>query len=187
MAAKVLPPQELLLQLFRYEPETGKLFWRERSAEHFCGKKYPAQRLADAWNLKLSGKEALTSQDGKGYKCGSFDGRTVRAHRVIWKMIHGSDPNQIDHVNGNRSGNREINLRAVDNAENHKNMRISAANKSGVTGVRLFERTGRWVSEITIHGKSRHLGFYATKPEAIAARKAAERLLGFHRNHGKSG
>jgi len=30
MAAKALPSPEVLRQLLRYEPDTGKLFWRER-------------------------------------------------------------------------------------------------------------------------------------------------------------
>lgn len=30
MAAKALPAQDVLLQLLSYDPETGKLFWKER-------------------------------------------------------------------------------------------------------------------------------------------------------------
>ena len=35
MAVKALPSPEVLRQLLRYEPETGKLFWKERSALFF--------------------------------------------------------------------------------------------------------------------------------------------------------
>lgn len=35
MAPKPLPSPELLRKLLRYEPVTGKLYWRERSVEHF--------------------------------------------------------------------------------------------------------------------------------------------------------
>ena len=35
MAPKALPSPEVLRQLLCYEPDTGKLFWKERSRDMF--------------------------------------------------------------------------------------------------------------------------------------------------------
>lgn len=186
MAAYELPEQSILIQLLRYESETGKLFWRERPDELFkASGAYSQARIAAAWNSKNAGKEALITIDAHGYPFGSVFKKLVRAHRVIWKLVHGTEPEQIDHINGDRADNRIINLRAVSNADNHRNMSLSTANKSGVTGVFWFARTGRWRSEITIAGKNVHLGYYLNKNDAIAARHRAEVENGFHPNHGR--
>ncbi|WP_404826374.1 hypothetical protein [Pediococcus ethanolidurans] len=47
-------------------------------------------------------------------------------------------------------------------------------NSSGTTGVSLYKRTGKWQAYIQLKGHRKHLGFFDTKEEAIAARKAAE-------------
>lgn len=44
---------------------------------------------------------------------------------------------------------------------------------------------GSWTAQITVNYKRIVLGLYRTKDEAIAARKAAEKIIGFHPNHGR--
>ena len=48
MAAKVLPPQDVLRQLLEYDPETGRLTWKERGIEWFRDDTHvsAAQRMA---------------------------------------------------------------------------------------------------------------------------------------------
>lgn len=48
----------------------------------------------------------------------------------------------------------------------------SSLNTSGVTGV--YRRGKRWQAAITVNGKQINLGYFDTKYEATAARKAAE-------------
>jgi|GEM_PF-4023885 len=50
--------------------------------------------------------------------------------------------------------------------------RSSSLNTSGVTGV--YRRGKKWQAAITVKGKQISLGYFETKDEAIAARKAAE-------------
>ena len=119
-----------------------------------------------------------------GYKYGSINKKPVLAHRIIWKMQYGYDPQHIDHINGNRADNRIENLRSVNRFENLRNMRIGKANTSGVMGVWVNKR-GVYVAEIYTDGKKKSLGHFDTIEAAAQARKEAEVVYGFHRNHGK--
>ena len=47
--------QEIIRKLLDYDPETGKLTWRARDRKWF-----KSDRDCNAWNAKLSGKEAFT-------------------------------------------------------------------------------------------------------------------------------
>lgn len=49
-------------------------------------------------------------------------GRSYKAHRIAWLLHYGKWPlNLIDHINGDRRGNRIVNLRDVMHAENQRN------------------------------------------------------------------
>ncbi len=109
------------------------------------------------------------------------------ASRHIHKMITPSFKDCVDHVNHDRTDNRLSNLRSVTHAENGLNLSMSKANKSGHCGIR--ERKGvkgsTWQAFIRSGNKQIHLGSFKALDKAIAARKAAEVKLGFHKNHGK--
>ena len=173
MAAKPLPPAGYLRQRLRYEPETGKLYWRE-----FAG-------CERRWNSRYAGTEAFTATNGKGYRMGRIDGAAYQAHRVAWAMHYGSDPEgQIDHINHNRQDNRADNLRDVASGINQKNMSRPRTNTSGVVGVYWYARHAKWMASIKAEGTLIYLGYFADKADAVAARKAAEARYGFHVNHG---
>lgn len=117
---KVTP--EILRQLLRYEPETGKLFWLERGPKWFSDKPVGQQHNANAWNAKYAGKEAFTSVGFNGYRQGSVFRQGMNLHRVAWAIHHGEWPDHIDHINRDRLDNRICNLRSVTKAENAKNL-----------------------------------------------------------------
>lgn len=182
---KSLPSPELLRKLLRYEPDTGKLFWRERTPDMFVSECRDAQNSCSAWNSKFSNKEAFTSIC-RGYKSGAIFGKNYRAHRVIWAIFYGKWPKgQIDHINGLRSDNRIENLRDVTNEENHKNMKIRSDNSSGVMGVFFYKSRKKWEAYIKADGRKKHLGYFASIDEAIDARRDAEKEYGYHENHGR--
>ncbi|WPZ05488.1 HNH endonuclease signature motif containing protein [Pelagerythrobacter marinus] len=187
MAKKPLPTPEQLRQLLRYEPETGKLYWRERPADLFQARgKFPPEHGAKVWNARWAGAEAFTAVAKEGYHVGAINFRTMRAHRVIWAIVYGAWPvGEIDHINGIRSDNRLCNLRVVSPSANRKNMKRRKDNPSGATGVYWWPTSRKWRVQIKSCGERRHIGMFDTFEEAVAARKAAEAKHGFHRNHGR--
>ena len=92
------PSPDLLRELLRYEPDTGKLFWRERPIEMFT-----ADRHMNAWNARYKNHEAFTADDGKGYRQGKIFNKATKAHRVIWTIHYGAWPDdQIDHITASK-------------------------------------------------------------------------------------
>jgi hypothetical protein len=108
------------------------------------------------------------------------------AHRLIWMLVHGPIPPgmEIDHIDHDHTNNRIDNLRLVTRKENMRNQARYPTNKTGVNGVRLLPH-GRYQARIHIDGHEKSLGNFKTLEEAAAARAAADRLYGFHPNHGK--
>lgn len=179
MAKSRLPTPEELCQLLRYEPETGKLFWRDRPSSSF-----PTEGHARRWNGLWAGKEALASVSSHGYLRGKIWGRQVNSHSAIWAIIYGEWPAEVDHINGDRADNRLVNLRSVSRSENLKNCGIRRDNTSGVVGVSWDKRKGRWSASIFTAGKRRHLGYFDSAADAKAVRARAAKEYGFHPNHG---
>lgn len=178
---------EEISKLLRYEADTGKLFWRPRTPDMFISGRTSAESQCRAWNSRHAGKEALTSLS-YGYFAGDICNRKYLAHRVSWLLVTGGWPvDTIDHINGIRTDNRIENLRAVSNAENHKNQKRPRSNASGVVGVSFFRRVGGWQASIMVSGRTIHLGTFVEFERAVAARKAAEIEYGFHPNHGRVG
>lgn len=185
MASKPLPSQEELRALLDYEPETGALAWKPRPAFLFAPGLYPAERLASIWNARFAGEPAFTTTTPSGYHYSSIDSRKVYAHRVIWKLVTGDEPVEVDHINGDPSDNRFTNLRSVSHAENGRNSKLPRDNRSGCIGVHWNSECSKWAAEIRANGQRHYLGLFATREAAAAARKAAERRLDFHPNHGR--
>lgn len=186
MAAKALPCPTALRQLLRYEPETGKLFWKPRGPDWF-GKstKFTPETEARQWNARFSGKEIGGKPNSKGYVKVSIRCQDFSAHRIIWQLVYGEAPEQVDHINGIRSDNRITNLRAVSNAENTKNQKERSSNTSGMMGVTYVKKSRLWYARVNDGGKQIHLGSFDTFEEAASVRRAAEARHGYHANHGR--
>lgn len=179
MATRTLPSQKLLNQLLRYEPETGKLFWRSRPLEMF-----DPQYRGKIWNKRYADKEAFPYNATTGYCSGPLLGIHYPAHRVIWKMVTGAEPIEIDHIDGSGSNNRWVNLRNVDHAENGKNQKRHKNNSVGSGGIHKLP-SGNYHVRIMNGGERISIGTYASLAEASAARRVAEREFGYHANHGR--
>lgn len=186
MAAKPLPSQEVLRQLLRYEPETGKLFWKERGPGWFQNGRHSAEHNAGVWNARYANGEAFLSPSADGYYRGAIFNVFYRSHRIIWKMVTGTDPIEIDHINGIRTDNRWVNLRSVEGSVNMKNSQTYATNSSGRVGVGWFKARNKWRAQIFVAGRARHLGFFDSFDDAVAARVSAEIEHGYHENHGRT-
>jgi hypothetical protein len=91
------------------------------------------------------------------------------------RLIMGAGPGQrIDHRNGDGLDNRRSNLRPTTNALNQANRR-RIRSKSGFKGV-SWDSTKRerpWRAHITVNGRMKFLGAFATPEEAARAYDAA--------------
>lgn len=173
MSENKLPDIEYLRQRLRYEPDTGKLFWRETELRNA------------AWNKRYANREAFTSFDRHGYRQSNMGGKVMRAHRVAWALHNGVWPAaDIDHINHERADNRMANLRDASRGENRKNASKPRNNTSGACGVSWDAAGSKWQAYVTEGRVQRSLGRFANFDEAVAARRAAERKFGFHANHG---
>ena len=137
----------------------------------------------DWWNERFAGKPA-GSKHSRGYIKITINYQIFLAHRIVFKMFHGFDPKQIDHINGKPSDNRIQNLRSVDSLQNSQNKRLSARNKTGVNGV-CRDQKGRWRAHISVEGNHIDIGRFRTKEEAVKARQEADKKYNFHKNHGR--
>ena len=180
-----LPPQEYLRKILDYAPETGLLSWRERTQEMFSSGGNGAEVNCKNWNAQFANKQAFKNLHPDGYKQGHIKRKKYLAHRVIWKLVTGVDPEQVDHINGNPADNRWINLRDVTQAENHRNKAVHKNNTSGKVGVCWYKRDNKWGARIKVKGAFIHLGSFDSFEDACAAREAAEIKYGFHKNHGR--
>lgn len=185
MASKPLPPQDVLRQLLDYNPDTGVLTWKERGPQWFKDGRHSAAHTAAKWNSQNAGKEAFTG-DVTGYRLGRINKRHLLAHRVIWMMVHGVDPDHIDHINGDRADNRLVNLRDVTATGNVRNSKLPCNNTSGVIGISWDRSRAKWEAHITLADRKKHIGRFPCIGQAIRARKEAERRHGFHPNHGRA-
>jgi len=143
-----------------------------QSAQHRCAK----------WNARYAGTEAFSAV-AHGYRHGTINYQKVLAHRVIWKLVTGDDPVEIDHIDGSASNNSWANLRSVSRGENCRNLAMNKRNTSGHNGVLLVG--GKWVAQGCVRANSKYLGSFSNIETAIAARKRWEVENGFHANHGR--
>lgn len=172
--------QARIREIYDYNPETGVFTFLPRKPESFA-----TPRAAGIFKSKCLGKPAGWRHT-LGYVVINADGKPRLAHRMAWIWMKGEVPfAEIDHINGDRADNRFANLRAVPKVDNCRNRSLHKDNTSGVNGVFWEARRGVWRAEIKSENRSIYLGQFKTMEEGKAARKAAERVLGYHARHGK--
>lgn len=155
-----LPSREELLAMFDYDPLTGILRWR-------CCLSNAAPAGTVAGNAK--------GQVG-------FKGGRLGASRIIFKILHNEEPEQVEHRDLNSRNNRADNLRAADNAQNHWNRAVWKTNVLGIKGVRC--RQGRYMARISVRGTSIYLGTFTTLGDAKQAHDVA--VAKYHGEFGRA-
>ena len=158
---------ETVKRIFSYDKDTGEF-----------------TRIVAPQGTKVG--DTAGSLGENGYVRLKIDYKTYRAHRIAWLYHYGKFPDgDIDHINHNKSDNRICNLRDVPNLDNQKNKPILARNKSDVTGVSWSKERQKWVAFISVNSKTKNLGRFKNKYDAIKARRDAEIKYKYHDNHGK--
>ena len=150
-----MKPQEIS-ELINYDGATGNCTWAV------------ARR-------GTNGKGSLAGTlNSNGYIQICLERKIVLAHRLAWFLTNGILPKEeIDHINGNRSDNRIVNLREATRSENQQNAKLRKDNSSGTKGVVWNKRHQRWAVVIQINKKPTYFGEYLLKGEAEAVAKAA--------------
>lgn len=128
---------------------------------------------------KIDGKQiGFKDNHGSIIICPWFRGRRFQAHRIAWAFTH-SDPLDlyIDHINGDRSDNRIVNLRLATHSQNNHNMGIPDRNTSGFKGVSFSNSKGLWEAKVKKNGKTYHFGRHKTKELASVAAMKGRAIL----------
>ncbi|AYN94438.1 hypothetical protein EAW52_10940 [Pseudomonas sp. LTJR-52] len=155
-------------------------------------------RKSDICNRKAGEIAGTVRPDG--YRQISIDNKTYLEHQLIMLVSLGYLPELIDHLNGDKADNRLENLRPATSCLNARNQRLSAANKSGATGVRYRASRDAYEAYWDLgHGVKKHKCFRCDKyaspdealNEAIRYRKAMidalnEKGAGYTDRHGSS-
>lgn len=79
-----------------------------------------------------------------------------------------------DHEDRNELNNRKYNLRKCTPSQNSMNRNRQSNNTSGIIGVSWDKKSNKWHARIKIDGKTRHLGYFVDKRDAIIVRLKAE-------------
>lgn len=150
--------QELLRGLFDYDPDTGVLTHKVREGAN-----------SKSFNTQLAGRPAGTCQNS-GYTQVSIktkEGRKLYlAHRVIFMLVYGYVPDEVDHVNRVRTDNRLTNLREATHSQNQANKPTTRTAKSGLRGLWYVEGRDLWRVQCNRKGKTKTVGYFKTKKEA---------------------
>ena len=148
--------------IFRYDPETGYIWW----TDHYT---VQAERVNErAGNTHSSGRMYVNV--GK---------RRILAHRMAWFLYYKEWPkDQIDHINHDQMDNRILNLRAATLSQNQQNhIRAKCNNATQLLGVSYKVGKGKYTAQITLEGKTYHLGTFEDKYTAHQAYLTAKRKL----------
>ena len=130
------------------------------------------RKLKTKWcccnDLKLCGRYIQISINKKSYYL----------HRVIykyfnedWDITDSSRDNQIDHIDINPTNNKIENLRVVNHSMNMRNKNKFKNSSSKYKGVSWYKITNKWLSQIRINGKIKHLGYFDNEGEAYECYK----------------
>ncbi len=113
------------------------------------------------------------SFDPKGYAFRNTDKSIPRKdRRIIYlhrQLLDAKKGEYCDHINGDKSDNRKINLRICTNAQNIQNRKIGKNNTTGYKGIQWHPQDKLWHAVITVNRKIISLKYWKTKKEAALA------------------
>ena len=96
-------------------------------------------------------------------------------HRIAWvKFYREQPPDQIDHIDRDKTNNRINNLRAATQSVNLQNSGLRRDNTSGVRGIGFCSDRNKYIVYIQHKGKTHNCGRYDHPLDAIEARLDAE-------------
>jgi hypothetical protein len=169
---------EQLRALLHYDPDTGAFTWREGIRHWRAG--LPAGTFtarSTPWSTRHVVIGIGTTSKRRYAEIG-IRKKVYRAHRLAWLYVYGEWPSdEIDHINGDGSDNRIVNLRIATPSGNSMNRGLRVDNTSGHKGISWNKKSSQWLAHIGYRGKIMHLGLFNTIEEAKTVRDEAARRL----------
>ena len=156
--------QARLKELLHYDPETGLFTYLIRRGSYRAGTVAGCRHNQGYWQIMVDRKLYL-------------------AHRLAVFYMTGAWPEaDVDHMNGDRSDTRWVNLRCASRQTNMHNWGgIPAHNTSGLLGASWDKKKQCWRSFLTLNNKYVHLGYHPTAEAAHTAYlKAKDKLHPTH-------
>ena len=148
-----------LQDALQYDQHTGLFYWNENSK--------PFQKF---------GHKPAGSISSNGYVYIAYKRKKYLAHRLAFFLVNGQFPDNgidVDHINGDRSDNRFVNLRLCNRADNLANSNLSKGNLP-----RGVQRNGSgYMARIRRNNNVLYLGTFDTPEKASAAYKEARHSL----------
>ena len=143
--------QQDLWDLLLYRPDTGMFVWKKK-------------RRGIKTNVPLG------TDNGFGYLRITVLGKSYYAHRLAWFYMEGEWPDQVDHINGNKSDNRWENLRNVNVQQNAQNkLKAQKNSDSKILGVSWHKKAKKWQAHICVYKERKYLGLFKHINEAQEA------------------
>ena len=168
--------QSYFHNLFSYDEETGFLYWKERPK---------TSRPNNVFNSRFALKKVGSIVNGKRsktkYLATEVDKKYYAVHRIIFAMIHGYMPEQVDHIDHDGLNNRKDNLRPSNNKDNSRNLPMQKSNKSGHIGVNWHKAAKKWQAR-AVDRNGKRIGRYDNIDDAIKVRKQYEIEFGYYNN-----
>lgn len=152
--------QDDLVSQLTYNPTTGEFHWVVSKGNRKSG--------------SIAGSIGY-----QGYRSIHINHHSYQAHRLAWLITYRAFPfGEIDHINGNKADNRIENLRDVTRSLNKQNTKKAySGNSSGLLGASWCNTQRKYLSQICINGKVKHLGYYEVPELAHQAYLTAKRSL----------
>lgn len=144
----------------KYIPETGDLVWVSGTR---IGKVAGCKNSWGYTVVRLGNGEQL-----------------IGAHRLAFLLMGQQsliEGKEVDHINGDRSDNRWVNLRPAQGSQNQANRSKQINNSSGAKGVCWHKHRAKWQAQIQFQGRMKFLGNYESLDEAKEVYELAARMI----------
>jgi hypothetical protein len=112
----------------------------------------------------------INSKDKDGYFKINIEGKTYRWHRLVFNYFKGNIPDGvIDHKDNTIHNNKGDNLQIVSETFNKRKRKIQSNNTTGCAGVSFEKSTNKYRPQISVNGRTIHLGSFNNLEDAYEA------------------
>lgn len=95
---------------------------------------------------------------------------SILGHQFAWFYLHNEIAEEIDHINGDKTDNRIVNLRSVTHQQNMWNVK-------NAKGYSYHKKNKKYMAYIVVNKVMKHLGYYENQIDAREAYLNAKKQL----------